>query len=171
MSTADRLQSDQEVKIFDGAEKLSIGIVTSEWNPEVCQSLLNGAKKTLIKGGVLKSNIKSIAVPGSFELTTGAALLLKSQKFDAVICLGCVVKGETRHDEYINQSVALGLTQLSIASGIPAIFGLLTTENMQQALDRAGGKYGNKGSEAAITAIKMALLSKSLLSTKSSIGF
>ena len=156
---------------MDGAEDLNIGIITSEWNPDICQSLLKGARNTLSLAGVKEENIKSVMVPGSFELTTGAALLVKAEKLDAVICLGCVIKGETRHDEYINQAVASGLTTISIRTGIPVIFGLLTTENIQQARDRAGGQYGNKGAEAAETAIKMALLAKSLLSPKSNIGF
>ncbi|MEM1120782.1 MAG: 6,7-dimethyl-8-ribityllumazine synthase, partial [Bacteroidota bacterium] len=109
--------------------------------------------------------------PGAFELPGGAAMLAGKHKLDAVICLGCVIKGETSHNEYINQSVGMGLTNLSIASGKPFIFGLLTPNNEQQALERAGGKHGNKGVEAAVTAIRMAALKQDLGEAKKRIGF
>ena len=118
-----------------------------------------------------EENIHLIQVPGSFELPVGAKMLMTRHKLDAVICLGCVIKGETSHNEYINNAVAIGLTQLSMASGIPCIFGVLTPDNEQQAKDRAGGKYGNKGTEAAITAIRMAALKEELKQAKKSIGF
>jgi len=110
-------------------------------------------------------------VPGSFELTAGATVLGTELRLDAIICLGCVIKGETNHDEYINHAVATGLTQLGIQTGKPHIFGLLTVLNEQQALDRAGGRHGNKGVEAAVTAIRMVALKYALRHDLRKIGF
>jgi 6,7-dimethyl-8-ribityllumazine synthase len=124
-----------------------------------------------VKHGADTKNIHSIWVPGTFELPVGAKMLAQTQKLDAVICLGCVIKGETSHNEYINLSVANALQQMSIVSGKPFIFGVLTPNDMQQALDRAGGIHGNKGDEAAVTAIKMAALRKSLAEPEKKIGF
>ena len=146
------------------AEAMRFSIVVAEWNPEITDKLLEGAKGTLLKFGANVENILEYSVPGSFELTAGAAMVINAHNPDVVICLGCVIQGETRHFEFICQAVSQGLTHLSIASGIPVIFGVLTTDNYAQALDRAGGKHGNKGDEAAITAIKMANL-KNRLST------
>lgn len=171
MSSKDQNLSKHDKKALEGASGLKIGIVTSEWNPTICQALLKGARKVLSEAEIPDSQIHAIQVPGSFELPMAAAMLMKSTKLDAVICLGCVIKGETRHDEYINQAIATGITQLSVMSGKPVIFGVLTTEDMAQAKDRSGGKHGNKGIEAAVTAIKMAKLANELTSPKSSIGF
>lgn len=171
MSSADQHLSDFNPDELKGAEGLKFGIVTSEWNREICECLSEGARTTLASAGIPESQIIEIHVPGAYELPAGAALMLKNKKLDAIICLGCVIKGETRHDEYINQAVALGLSQLSVVSGKPVIFGVLTTDNMDQAEDRSGGRLGNKGIEAAVTAIKMALLAKSLSSPQSNIGF
>ena len=153
------------------AEDYKIGIVTSEWNMEITESLLNACKTTLNDKGVTEQNITSIKVPGTFELPTGAKMLASSERFDAIICLGCVIKGETKHDDYICNAVANGLTMLGLSSGKPIIFGVVTTNNLEQAQDRAGGKYGNKGEEAALTALSMIELSKSLKSDKKGIGF
>ena len=136
-----------------------IAIAVAEWNAEVTGSLLNGAMETLLKHGVAAENILSFAVPGTFELTGAADILLKKHTdLDAVICLGCVIQGETRHFDFICDAVAQGVTNVSIKYSKPVIFGVLTTNDLQQALDRSGGKHGNKGDEAAITAIKMAHL-------------
>jgi 6,7-dimethyl-8-ribityllumazine synthase len=150
---------------------MKIGIVVSEWNPKVTESLFRACEKSLLEHGVEPGNIRTIRVPGTYELPSGANLLLRNGRFDGVICLGCVIKGETRHDEYISAAVAHGLTQLSLTVSKPVIFGVLTTGNMDQALDRAGGKHGNKGTEAAITAIKMIHLSKHFDEEKKTIGF
>jgi 6,7-dimethyl-8-ribityllumazine synthase len=131
------------------------GIIVAEWNYEITSALLNGATETLKSHGVLPENIEVMQVPGSFELTAGASILFKRSNPDAVICLGCVIQGETRHFEFICNAVANGLTQLNVIHSKPFIFGVLTTDNLQQALDRAGGKHGNKGVEAAVTALKM----------------
>ena len=133
-------------------------IVVSEWNTEITDALLRGALETLEEYGVKKKNISLNYVPGSFELTLGAQLAAKKSTIDAVICLGCVIQGETKHFDFICQAVANGITQVSINTNKPVIFGVLTTNNQQQALDRCGGKHGNKGTEAAITAIKMVAL-------------
>jgi len=140
------------------ARKMRIGIVVSDWNGDITRALLDGAKKILRKHGVKEKNISVRHVPGTFELTFGARLLAELGDSDAVICLGCVIKGETPHFTYICQGVTRGITQLNLDYEIPFIFGVLTTETLQQAMDRAGGKYGNKGDEAAVTAIKMAAL-------------
>lgn len=137
-----------------------IAIAVAEWNAEITGSLYNGALQTLLRHGVLEDNILSVAVPGSFELTSAADILLKKhQDLDAVICLGCVIQGDTKHFDFICDAVAHGITQVSVKYSKPVIFGVLTTNDQQQAIDRAGGKHGNKGDEAAITAIKMAELS------------
>ncbi len=135
-----------------------IGIVVSEWNEEITAALLEGALKTLKEHGVDTENIRTRTVPGSFEIPYGARILAEQFMPDAVICLGCVIQGETRHFDYICQGVTMGVTELNLDYDIPFIFGILTTDNLQQALDRAGGKHGNKGNEAAITALKMAAL-------------
>jgi len=141
---------------------LRIGIVVSEWNREITGKLLEGAINTLTKFGAKEGNLDIHWVPGSFELTAGAAMLIESTKPDAIICLGCVIQGETRHFEFICQAVGQGLTQLSIKTLVPVIFGVLTTDTFAQALDRAGGAHGNKGEEAAITALKMGWLKRGL---------
>lgn len=136
-----------------------IAIAVAEWNAEITGALYNGALSTLTQNGVLPENILSIAVPGSFELTGAAEILLKKHAdLDAVICLGCVIQGETKHFDFICDAVANGITQVGIKYSKPVIFGVLTTNDQQQAIDRAGGKHGNKGDEAAITALKMAEL-------------
>jgi len=134
-------------------------IAVAEWNAEVTGALYNGALATLQQHGVKEENIISVAVPGSFELTAAAEILLnKHPQLDAVICLGCVIQGDTKHFDFICDAVAQGITQVGIKHSKPVIFGVLTTNDQQQAIDRAGGKHGNKGDEAAITAIKMAEL-------------
>ncbi|MEJ7694710.1 6,7-dimethyl-8-ribityllumazine synthase [Daejeonella sp.] len=144
------------------AKAFRFGIVVSQWNAEVTGALYNGAYTALIKHGALPENIIEVQVPGSFELTSGADLLLAAKKLDAVICLGCVIQGETRHFDFICNAVANGVTNVSVKHNKPVIFGVLTTNNLQQAKDRAGGKHGNKGEEAAVTAIMMAQIKSSL---------
>ena len=144
------------------AHKMRFGIVVSDWNNDITSSLLKGAEKTLKKHGVSGKDIVVKHVPGSFELTLGAQFLAEYDDLDGVICLGCVIRGETPHFNYICQSVTQGITQLNLDYNIPFIFGVLTTEDHQQALDRAGGRYGNKGDEAAVTVIKMAALQREM---------
>lgn len=137
------------------ASGMKFGIVVSEWNEEVTAALAEGAVNTLKKHGCKHESIFIMPVPGSFELPYGARLIADKHALDAVIVIGCVVQGETRHFDYICQGVTHGIAELNLEYDIPFIFGVLTTENQQQALDRAGGKHGNKGDEAAVTAIKM----------------
>lgn len=134
------------------------GIIVAAWNAEVTGALYSGAYDSLIKHGVAEDNILSVEVAGSYELIAGADVMLSNKQLDAVICLGCVIQGETKHFDFICTAVANGLANVGIKHTKPVIFGVLTTDNQQQALDRAGGKHGNKGDEAAITAIKMAAL-------------
>jgi 6,7-dimethyl-8-ribityllumazine synthase len=132
-------------------------IVVADWNEEITSSLLQGAITTLVQNGIDKKNILQSSVPGSFELPLGALWVATQKQVDAVICLGCVIKGETPHFDYICQAVALGIMEVGLKTGKPVIFGVLTTLNKKQAEERAGGKFGNKGEEAAVTAIQMLL--------------
>ncbi len=152
-------------------EDLKVGIVVANWNEEITGTLLKGCLQTLEHYGLKLSNIKRVEVPGSFELPMGAKSLLTREKWDAIICLGCVIKGETPHNQYINSAVSSGLMNLSLASNTPCIFGVLTPLNMEQALERAGGKHGNKGVEAAIAALEMIALDQQLDNKSRSIGF
>lgn len=136
------------------------GIVVAQWNAKITGALLTGAVDGLLKHGANEADIQVIEVPGSYELISGADMVLRDEEIDAVICLGCVIQGETRHFDFICDAVATGIANVSIKYNKPVIFGVLTTDNMQQALDRAGGKHGNKGEEAAITAIQMSHISK-----------
>jgi 6,7-dimethyl-8-ribityllumazine synthase len=134
-------------------------IVVAEWNAEVTEKLFEGAYQTLIANGVQLQNIVRANVPGSFELSFGAQIYAQKPDIDAVIALGCVIQGETRHFDFICDAVAHGITNVSLKYNKPVIFGVLTPDTQQQALDRSGGVHGNKGDEAAITAIKMLGLS------------
>ena len=131
------------------------GMVVSEWNEEITHSLMSGALETLLKYGAKKENIIIRSVPGSFELTLGAQTLAQDQEIDAILCLGCVIQGETPHFNFICNAVAQGITTLNLKFHKPIVFGVLTTHTLQQAIDRSGGKHGNKGDEAAMTGIKM----------------
>ena len=133
----------------------SFGIVVSDYNPDITYALLKACIECLLKHGCKESNIIVKHVPGAFELPLGAELLFQDQKLDAVICLGCIIKGGTRHDEYINHAIAQAIMKLNSKYKHPFIFGVLTPNTLAQAQDRAGGKHGNKGIEAAIAAIKM----------------
>lgn len=155
MATAYQHPSSYDFDSVPDASKMRIGIVVSEWNRHITEKLLEGACNTLEKHGVEHNNISIFHVPGSFELTFGAQQVAKYGDVDAVIMIGCVVKGDTPHFDYVCDGVTEGATHLNATQDIPVIFGVLTTDNMQQAEDRTGGKYGNKGEEYAITAIKM----------------
>jgi 6,7-dimethyl-8-ribityllumazine synthase len=160
MGTKDLSAYDPE--LVPDAAKMRFGIVVSDWNREITRALLDGAVNTLKKHGASDNNIVVKHVPGSFELTLGGQFLAEYDDLDAIICLGCVVQGETPHFTYICQSVSYGITKLNLEYNIPFIFGVLTTLNIEQARDRAGGKLGNKGDEAAVTAIKMAALQREI---------
>ncbi len=154
-------------KIPTGKGK-KIGVVVSEWNNDITFPLYDGCIDTLKKHGVEASNIFTKVVPGSFELPFAAKSFILEEKVDAVICIGCVIKGETDHDIYINQSVAQAIMQLGLMTDKPFIFGVLTPNTHEQAKDRAGGKHGNKGVEAAVSALKMIAIKKD---RKKSMGF
>jgi 6,7-dimethyl-8-ribityllumazine synthase len=162
MATKLKNLSDFVEAEIPSAAPYNFGIVVAEWNPDITNALYQGAYESLVKHGALAQNIYKYQVPGSFELTSGADILLKNRKLDAVICLGCVIQGETRHFDFICNAVANGLSNVALKYSKPVIFGVLTTDNQQQAAARAGGKHGNKGVEGAVTAIKMAYLAETL---------
>ena len=153
------------------ASSMRFGIVWAEWNADITDILKQGCIDTLLDNGAKEAHIYAVSVPGSFELPYGGKLLLKKHKCDAIIALGCVIQGETNHNLYINHTVAQTLSALSVSTGVPFIFGVLTPSNYEQALDRAGGKCGNKGVEAAVTAIKMAQLKIDENGSNHKIGF
>ena len=152
-----QLEKKKKIKINASYFKnVKIGIIISEWNSEITKKLYDGAKKTLIDFGY--NDIITEYVPGSFELPIASQIILEKNSLDAVICLGCVIKGETKHFDFICNATSNGIKDLNVSGNCPIIFCVLTDDTMQQAIDRSGGKYGNKGTEAAIAAIKMALI-------------
>lgn len=171
MATVLKNLSEYDFQSIPSCKGFRIAIITSEWNPDITFSLHKGAIELLKKHEVAEEDILECFVPGSFELTSAAKMVADSTNVDAIICLGCVIQGETKHFDFICQSVAQGLTDLGIQYGKPFIFGVLTPNTMQQAIDRAGGKHGNKGDEAAVTALKMIHLQKVLKPTHVIKGF
>ncbi|MGL4992869.1 MAG: 6,7-dimethyl-8-ribityllumazine synthase [Bacteroidales bacterium] len=156
MATAyQNLSSTASSNSIPSALDMKFAIVVAEWNQDITFALRDGAVNTLLANGALKENIIVDYVPGTFELTYAANLFINQSKVDSVIVLGTVVRGDTPHFDYVCQGVTFGIAKLNSESNIPVIFGVLTTDDMQQAIDRAGGIHGNKGDEAAITAIKM----------------
>jgi len=162
MATNLKNLSSYDSSQMPNAHDYRVGIVVSEWNTEITDALYQGAYRTLVQNGVNEENIIRKNVPGTFELTLGAQLMAENLALDAIIVLGCVIQGETRHFDFICQGVTYGVTQLNMKYDMPVIFGVLTPDNQQQALDRAGGKHGNKGDEAAVTALKMVDLKRGL---------
>lgn len=162
MATASKNLSSYNEKDIPDASGFSFVVIVSEWNAEITYALKEGCIQTLLKHGVKNENIKVIHVPGSFELPVAASIYLSKQingkMPNSVICLGSVIRGETPHFDYVCQAVSQGIKDVAIKYNIPVIFGVLTDNNWQQAKDRSGGKHGNKGIEAALTAIKMAHL-------------
>jgi 6,7-dimethyl-8-ribityllumazine synthase len=171
------MASEQKnLSVFEGTEipnasDMKFGIVWAEWNHGITHALMQGAYNTLIKHGAKTENIVTKTVPGAFELTLGAQYLAEFSNVDAVICIGCVIQGDTKHFDFICDAVAKGITDLNIKFNLPVIFGVLTPNTQEQAEDRAGGKHGNKGDEAAVTAIKMLGLRKSFDANKKKVGF
>jgi 6,7-dimethyl-8-ribityllumazine synthase len=155
MATALKNLSEYELQNSISIGSKTFAIVVAEWNAEVTEKLYEGAYATLIKEGAKPENIIRKNVPGSFELSLGAQWMAARNDIDAVICIGCVIQGDTKHFDFICQAVAHGITDVSLKYSKPVIFGVLTPNTQEQALDRAGGKHGNKGDEAAVTAIKM----------------
>ncbi len=161
MATENKNLSQYDKKIIPNAESLRFGIITSQWNEQVTYGMRNGAIDTLKDCGAIDDNILLWEVPGSFELVHAAKQMLDTNEVDAIIVIGCVIQGETRHFDFVCQGVTQGIAQLNAEqSKVPIIFCVLTDNTFQQSLDRSGGKLGNKGVEAAITAIKMAVLGK-----------
>jgi 6,7-dimethyl-8-ribityllumazine synthase len=160
MATQYQNLSDYDSDLLPSNEKLAkqrYAIAVADWNPHITHALLTGAIECLKDNGVTENNINVVHVPGTFELVFAAKKFLHEKYYDAVIVLGCVVQGDTPHFDYVCQGVTEGIASLNtVKDASPVIFGVLTTSNMQQAVDRAGGIHGNKGVEAAITAIKMA---------------
>ena len=155
MATAYHNLSDYDFNSVPSAENMRFGIVVSEWNYNITGALLQGALDTLQKHGAKPENILVKHVPGSFELTYGASCLIDNTDADAIIAIGCVVRGDTPHFDYVCQGTTQGIAHLNATTGIPVIYGLITTNTMEQAEERAGGKLGNKGDECAVTALHM----------------
>lgn len=160
MATQNKNLSDYDKTKLPNAKEFRFGIVVSEWNDKITEGLYNGAVEALIDCGALNENIIRWNVPGSFELVYGAQRMIVTQEVDCVITIGCVIKGETMHFEFVCEGVTQGIKDLNVQTDVPVIFCLLTDNNEQQSIDRSGGIYGNKGTEAAIAAIKMAELRK-----------
>ena len=162
MSSVNKNLSQPEGSSIPNGKGMRIGVVVAEWNIAITGALRDGAINTLLENGVLEKDIVLHYVPGSFELTMGAQFLCDDNSIDAVITLGCVIQGETRHFDFICNAVAHGVTNVSMKYNKPIIFGVLTPNTLQQAEDRAGGKHGNKGDEAAVTVLKMIALKSRL---------
>lgn len=160
MATENKNLSVYDKATIPSAKNFRFGIVVSEWNAEITEGLYLGAYEALLDCGALKENIIRWNVPGSFELTYGSKKMITTQKVDAVIAIGSVIQGETKHFDFVCSATAQGIKDLNVLYDTPVIFCVLTDNYMQQALDRSGGKHGNKGTEAAIAAIKMATLGK-----------
>ncbi len=162
MATVNNNLSDYDINSIPNANEMVFGIVVSEWNEKITNGLLEGAYSTLIKNGASENNIIVKHIPGTFELPLGAQSLFEKTNVDAVICLGSVIQGETKHFDYVCEGAALGIKDVALKYNKPTIFGVLTDNTLQQAIDRSGGKHGNKGDEAAVTAIKMVDFQKGL---------
>ena len=158
MATANHNLSEYDKTTIPGANKFRFGIVVSEWNSGITEGLYNGAMEALLDCGASKENIVRWNVPGSYELVFGSKKMIATQNLDAVIAIGSVIQGETKHFDFVCSATAQGIKDLNVITDTPVIFCVLTDNNLQQAIDRSGGIHGNKGSEAAIAAIKMAAL-------------
>lgn len=158
MATSNKNLSVYDKKAIPNAKSLRFGIVVSEWNSEITEALYLGAEAALLDCGAISGNILRWNVPGSFELIFGCKKMIQENELDAVIAIGSVIQGETKHFDFVCSATAQGIKDLNIQTRTPVIFCVLTDDNLQQAIDRSGGKHGNKGTEAAIAAIKMAVL-------------
>ncbi len=158
MATANKNLSVYNKATIPNANNFRFGIVVSEWNPKITEGLYNGAIAALIDCGAVSSNMVRWNVPGSFELTFGCKKMIEKGGFDAVIAIGSVIQGETKHFDFVCSATAQGIMDLNVQTNVPVIFCVLTDNTLQQSIDRSGGKHGNKGAEAAIAAIKMAAL-------------
>ncbi|KAF2519396.1 6,7-dimethyl-8-ribityllumazine synthase [Flavobacterium salilacus subsp. salilacus] len=158
MATANKNLSQYDKNTIPSAKGFRFGIVVSEWNSNITYGLYNGALQALLENDVNEADITRWDVPGSFELIYGCKRMIQTQKVDAVIAIGSVIQGETKHFDFVCEGVAQGIKDLNVQTDVPVIFCVLTDNNLQQAIDRSGGVHGNKGTEAAIAAIKMAYL-------------
>lgn len=158
MATANKNLSQYDKNTIPNAKDFRFGIVVSEWNENITSGLYKGAVEALLENGVAQDNIISWDVPGSFELVYGSKRMIDTQKVDAVIAIGSVIQGETKHFDFVCEAVSQGIKDLNVQTDVPVVFCVLTDNNLQQAIDRSGGIHGNKGTEAAIVAIKMAYL-------------
>lgn len=162
MATVNKNLSDYDINSIPDASNMAFGIVVSEWNENITKGLLEGAYTTLVKHGVKEENITVKFIPGAYELPLAAQMFYEKTTVDAVICLGSVIQGETKHFDFVCQGAAMGIKDVALKYNKPTIFGVLTDNTLQQAIDRSGGKHGNKGDEAAITAIKMVAFQEEL---------
>jgi len=160
MATENKNLSVYDKTKIPNAKQLRFGIVVSEWNHEITEALFQGAHDALVDCGALPENVVRWNVPGSFELTFGCKKMITDQQVDAVIAIGSVIRGETSHFDFVCSATAQGIKDLNIAYDVPVIFCVLTDNTLQQAQDRSGGRHGNKGTEAAIAAIQMAVLGR-----------
>ena len=158
MATANKNLSQYDKNTIPNAKNFRFGIVVSEWNESITENLCKGAIEALLENGVSEENIVKWDVPGSFELIYGSKRMIDTQNVDAVIAIGSVIQGETKHFDFVCEAVSQGIKDLNVQTDIPVVFCVLTDNTLQQAIDRSGGKHGNKGTEAGIVAIKMAYL-------------
>ena len=158
MATANKNLSHYDKNTIPSAKGFRFGIVVSEWNSNITYALCNGAIEALLENDVNEADIIRWDVPGSFELIYGSKRMIQTQEVDAVIAIGSVIQGETKHFDFVCEGVAQGIKDLNVQTDVPVIFCVLTDNNLQQAIDRSGGVHGNKGTEAAVAAIKMAYL-------------
>jgi len=160
MATANKNLSEYDKNAIPNTKGFRFGIVVSEWNENITTGLYRGAVEALAENGVAQEDIITWSVPGSFELIYGSKRMVQTQNVDAVIAIGSVIQGETKHFDFVCEAVAQGIKDLNVQTDIPVVFCVLTDNNLQQAIDRSGGVHGNKGTEAAIVAIRMADLRK-----------
>lgn len=156
MATVNKNLSEYDKDTIPNAKDFRFGIVVSEWNENITSNLYKGAVEVLLENGAKEENIIKWDVPGSFELIYGAKRMIETQKVDAVITIGCVIQGETKHFDFVCEAVAQGVKDLNVITDVPVVFCVLTDNTEQQSIDRSGGIHGNKGTEAGIVAIKMA---------------
>ncbi|MBL6871356.1 MAG: 6,7-dimethyl-8-ribityllumazine synthase [Flavobacteriales bacterium] len=171
MALAGKNLSIENLFSVSNPSKLKIGIVVSQWNDKITQRLLKGAQEALENSKIFSKNIIVKYVPGTFELPLGAQYLFEKNMVDGIICIGCVIQGETKHFDYVCQGATNGIMKIGLRYNKPAIFCVLTDQNEQQSLDRSGGKHGNKGTECAISCLKMIELNLDISSPDKKIGF
>ena len=171
MATSEKNLSKYDKELIPNAAEMRFGIVVSEWNEKITQGLLKGVTTTLLENGCIEDHFIIEYVPGTFELALGAQFLFESKEIDAVICIGSVIQGETKHFDFVCEGATMGIKDVGLKYNKSAIFCVLTDLNEQQAIDRSGGKHGNKGTESAISAIKMVALKLKLFPKKDTMGF